>query len=52
MTAAVRRWEVPSSDNHGQFVCDVTGRDWGHGTFLVMRAESWRWVEPIPMRGF
>lgn len=32
--------------------CDTTGRDWAPGVYLFMRADSWRWVCPIPMRGF
>lgn len=48
----VRGYAVVEEIRQGRFVCDVTGRDWGHGTFLVMRADSWRWIEPIPMRGF
>ena len=32
--------------------CQATGRDWGEGPQLVMRADSWKWVKPIPMKGF
>ena len=32
--------------------CDTTGRWWPPGFYVVMPADSWRWIEPIPMRGF
>ena len=32
--------------------CEVTGRDWSGNWQLVMRADSWKWIKPIPMRGF
>lgn len=38
----------------GTIRCDTTGRTWGGEgrAFLVMRADSWNWIRPIPMRGF
>lgn len=33
-------------------VCAVTMRDWGDGAQLIMRADSWQWIKPIPMKGF
>ena len=33
-------------------VCAATMRDWGSGAQLVMRADSWKWIKPIPMKGF
>lgn len=32
--------------------CDTTGRVWSQGFFVFMRADSWTWIKPIPMRGF
>lgn len=32
--------------------CQVTKKDWGDGPCLVMRADSWKWIEPIRMKGF
>jgi len=32
--------------------CDTTGRKWPSGWYLKMPADSWRWIEPIEMRGF
>jgi len=32
--------------------CDTTGRWWPPGFYVVMPADSWRWIKPIPMRGF
>ena len=33
-------------------VCDTTGRRWSQGFFAFMPASSWKWIRPIPMRGF
>lgn len=32
--------------------CDTTGRQWSPGIYAFMDAASWRWIRPIPMRGF
>jgi hypothetical protein len=32
--------------------CDTTGRKWPYGWYLKMRADSWKWIEPIAMNGF
>jgi hypothetical protein len=34
------------------FQCDVTGRKWKPGTYAVMPANSWKWIKPIPQKGF
>lgn len=31
--------------------CDTTGRWYDPGFYVFMRADSWRWIHPIPMRG-
>ena len=37
---------------NGSQQCNTTGRDWGTGIFAVIPANSWKWIEPIPMKGF
>lgn len=32
--------------------CDTTGRRWPKRFCVFMDAKTWRWIEPIPMRGF
>ena len=32
--------------------CDTTGRWYAPGYYVFMRADSWKWIKPIPMRGF
>lgn len=32
--------------------CNTTGREWFGRCTLVMRANSWQWIKPIPMKGF
>jgi hypothetical protein len=33
-------------------VCAATGRFWHPGVYVLMRADSWKWVKPLPMKGF
>jgi hypothetical protein len=35
-----------------RFQCLTTGNTWDPGLYAVMRADSWQWIKPIPMRGF
>ena len=32
--------------------CEVSGKDWGDGHHAMMPANSWKWIKPLPMRGF
>lgn len=32
--------------------CDTTGQEYAPGYYVRMRADSWQWIEPIPMTGF
>jgi len=32
--------------------CDTTGRKWPPGFYVYMDATNWRWIKPIPMKGF
>ena len=48
----VRGFGVVSEIRNGNMQCGTTGHDWGYGTHAVMQADSWKWVKPIPMKGF
>lgn len=32
--------------------CDTTGIVYQPGFYVIMRADSWKWVHPVPYRGF
>jgi len=32
--------------------CATTGHVWPPGAYIYMDATSWKWIEPVPMRGF
>jgi len=32
--------------------CEYTNRNWGEGWYAIIPACSWKWIKPIPMRGF
>jgi len=32
--------------------CDTTGRRWPPGFYVFMDATTWKWIRPIPMKGF
>jgi len=40
-----------STSMHHQ-VCETTGKNWPPGAYIFMKASSWKWVKPIPMKGF
>lgn len=48
----LRGYAVVSNVRTGQMRCDVTGKKWAPGAYAVMRADSWKWIRPIPIRGF
>jgi hypothetical protein len=33
-------------------VCDVTKREWKGRCFVWMPASSWKWIKPLPCKGF
>ncbi len=33
-------------------ICEVTGKQYLPGFYVVMDAKSWKWIKPIPMKGF
>jgi hypothetical protein len=34
------------------FTCSTTNKTWPRGNYVVMPAVSWKWINPIEMRGF
>lgn len=48
----VRGFGVVHEVKTGGMSCGTTGRDWGEGYHAIIPAESWRWIRPIPMKGF
>ena len=48
----VRGFGVVSEIKNGDMQCGTTGYDWGDGTHAIMQADSWKWIKPIPMKGF
>lgn len=32
--------------------CTTTNKQWGPGTVVWMKADQWKWITPIPMKGF
>ena len=48
----VRGFAVISDITRRNFTCEVTGQPSGFGWYAIMPADSWRWIKPIPMKGF
>lgn len=48
----VRGFGTVSEIKNGDMQCGTTGYDWGDGTHAIMQAEGWKWIKPIPMKGF
>lgn len=32
--------------------CETTGQFWQYGWYVFMGATTWKWIKPIPMKGF
>ena len=39
-------------ENEQGQVCETSGKNYGDGLFAKMYANTWKWIEPIPMSGF
>lgn len=48
----VRGFGVVSEIVEGNMICGTTGTDWGYGYHAIIQADSWKWIKPIPMKGF
>lgn len=48
----VRGFGVVSEVFEGTMTCGTSGEDWGEGYHAIMQADSWKWIKPIPMKGF
>ena len=48
----VRGFGMVSEIKNGDMQCGTTGYDWGDGTHAIIQSDSWKWIKPIPMRGF
>ena len=43
---------VHSTVSDASFVCETTGKVWPVGNYIMMSADSWKWIKPIKMQGF
>jgi hypothetical protein len=48
----IRGFSVVDRIESGEKLCETTGRMWPHGFYAIMPASSWRWISPIPQKGF
>lgn len=48
----VRGFAVVDFIHEGRMTCVTTGVAWGEGCHAIMPARTWRWIEPVPMKGF
>lgn len=47
----VRGFAVVYAFDIGDVECEVSGKT-RSGAQIIMRADSWKWIRPIPMKGF
>ena len=47
----VRGFAVVYDIDYGEFTCSATGKQ-RSGNQIIMSADSWKWIQPIPMKGF
>lgn len=36
----------------GGKICELTNRNWIGAVSIIMDAQKWQWIKPIPMKGF
>jgi len=48
----IRGFGVVASIAMSGYECNYTDRDWGDGWYAIIPACTWKWIRPIPMRGF
>lgn len=48
----IRGFATVSEIQNGSMICGTSGYDWGEGYHAFMDAKSWKWIKPIPMKGF
>lgn len=48
----IRGFAIVEKIISGQMLCETTQRLWPHGDYIFMPAESWKWIKPIPFKGF
>ena len=48
----VRGFGVIASVVEKSYECEYTNRSWGEGWYAIIPACTWKWIRPIPMRGF
>lgn len=48
----IRGYCVVSKITEGEMTCSTTNRKFGEGYHVMMKADSWTWINPIPMKGF
>jgi len=48
----IRGYGVVARVESGNKTCGTHGTSWGSGFYAVIPADSWKWIRPIPMKGF
>lgn len=48
----IRGFATVEKIGKGNIQCATTGRNWKGECYVMMPAQSWRWIDPIPMKGF
>jgi hypothetical protein len=48
----IRGFGVVSSVATHEMVCETTGHNWGEGFHAIFPYPTWKWIKPIPMKGF
>lgn len=39
-------------NGHQPFYCTTTKRNWPAGVYIIMSADSWKWIRPVPHMSF
>jgi len=48
----IRGFATIAEIGKGDMLCEITDRNWGGECHIIMLAKNWKWIKPIPMKGF
>jgi hypothetical protein len=48
----IRGFSLVFEIKNSRMKCEVMKKEWGDGWYIIMKAEDWKWIRIIPMKGF
>lgn len=48
----IRGFAIVSDIIDGNMRCNTSGKNWGDAYYAIMDSKTWKWIDPIPHKGF